>query len=632
MTRYGTLLPLLCAAQLGLALSATSAASAESTKTDTSKGTPLETIVVTAHRMPGADPVLPVHVRDAERANAIGMEALRDLPSFAISQSGSLGSLTQVRVRGAEANHLLVLVDGIDVMDPTTDAGFNFANLNLAGISRIEYLPGAQSAVWGNHALAGVLHFTTEPTARIRRLTAESGSFDSGFGSLQVADATDAHYYNVSVSDFSTDGTNIARAGNETERYENTSWFASGGIHGENWTLRALNRRTWTTSDFDQTPYPSYLPVDGDAANTHDETLTAIGLDLRGSERPWQQRLTASLFETDNSTETDDARTASTNGRRWLVSSVTEIPFATRHGMILLLEHRDERFEQRGTADLFGDPNQRQEMDSTSGALEYVYRPGLRWRFSASGRRDLNSDFDDSDSVRLGASYQWRDDTLLWGAAGTGIKLPSFVERFGFTPDSFIGNPKLEAERNEHVSLGVEHQRGRWTHALTLFRDRLEDEINGFAFDPALGGFTSVNEDGTSHRQGVEWHSSLAWASGFLRIGANNLDTEDIDGSREIRRPEWQGFATLTQDWRRLRLDLGAFYVDEQIDLDFATWPAERVTLDAYTLAHGELSYELRPGTRLGLRGTNLLDETYEDILGYRAPGRAWYLKLGVDL
>jgi vitamin B12 transporter len=170
------------------------------------------------------------------------------------------------------------------------------------------------------------------------------------------------------------------------------------------------------------------------------------------------------------------------------------------------------------------------------------------------------------------------------------------------------------------------------SHALTLFRDRLEDEINGFAFDPALGGFTSVNEDGTSHRQGVEWHSSLAWASGFLRIGANNLDTEDIDGSREIRRPEWQGFATLTQDWRRLRLDLGAFYVDEQIDLDFATWPAERVTLDAYTLAHGELSYELRPGTRLGLRGTNLLDETYEDILGYRAPGRAWYLKLGVDL
>jgi vitamin B12 transporter len=460
----------------------------------------------------------------------------------------------------------------------------------------------------------------------------ERGSFDSGYGSLQLADANEAYYYNATVADFSTDGTNSAREGNETERYENTSWFVTAGVQRENWSLRTLNRRVWTDSDFDPTPYPTYLPTDGDNANGHDETLTAVALDLRGSARPWLQRLTVSRFDTHNTTETDDRRTASTDGRRWLFSSVTEVPLGARQQAIVLLEHRDERFEQRGEASDFGDPNQRQEMDTTSAGLEYVVRPGEPWRLSASVRRDLNSDFEDSDSVRLGASFQWRDDTRFWAALGTGIKLPSFVERFGFTPDSFIGNPDLEAERNEHVSLGAEHQRGRWTHAVTVYRDRLEDEINGFAFDPDQGGFTSVNEDGTSRRTGIEWNSTVAWNSGALRMGASNLDTEDIDGSREIRRPEWQAFTSLTQTWRRLRLDLGAFYVDQQVDLDFATWPAARVGLDAYTLAHAELSLTLREGMRLGLRGSNLLDETHEDILGYRAPGRAWYLNLGVDL
>jgi len=638
MTSIRPLLALLCAAPL--ALGAFQPQASTTSQADTGRIPKMESIVVTAHRVPTADPVLPVHVRDPGDAPAIGLQALRDLPSFAISQSGSLGSLTQVRVRGAEANHLLVLVDGIDVMDPTADAGFNFANLNLAGITRVEYLPGAQSAIWGNHALAGVLHLTTEPAERIRRINVEGGSFDSRYASVQLADSNADHYYNLSVADFTTDGTNIARQGSEQDGHDNTSWFASGGVHRDNWSLRGLSRRTWTRSDFDPTPYPAYLPADGDEVNTHDELLTAVGLEVRGNARPWQQRLNVSLFETDNSTESAGTRTATTDGRRWKVSSVTELPFAEREllgrqlgqQLVLLLEHQDERFEQRGAASEYGDPNQRQDLDTTSAGLEYLIRLDDRWRLSASGRHDRNSAFDDSNSVRLGSSFQWRDDTLLWLALGTGIKQPSFVERYGFTPDSFIGNPDLEAERNEHVSLGGEYRRGAWSHALTVYRDRLEDEINGFTFDPVRGGFTSSNEDGTSKRQGVEWITSRSWAAGQVRAGASYLDTEDIDGSREIRRPEWQAFTTLAHEWQRLRLDLGAFYVDEQADLDFASWPAERVALDAYTLAHAEFTLKLRPGMRLGVRGSNLLDETYEDLLGYRAPGRAWYLNFGVDL
>jgi vitamin B12 transporter len=589
-----------------------------------------ETLVVTAHRTPIVDPVLPGHHLTPEQA--IGIDGLRSLPSLAISQSGSLGSLTQIRVRGSEANHLLVLVDGFDIMDPTTDAGFNFANLNLAGIGSVEFLPGAQSAIWGNQALAGVLQFTTEPNGRVRKLETERGSFDSGYGSLQLADNLERGYYNLTVTDFSTDGTNIARTGNETERYENQSYQAAAGWRGERWTLRALQRDVRTRSDFDPTPYPDYLPVDGDSVNTHGETLSAVALTLYGEDTPWRQHLRVARFVTENSTVTDDAREAATDGRRYQLSSVTELPIGERHEIIALLEYRDERFSQWGIAQPWGDPNQRQSLDSTSAGLEYIFRPTPRLRLAASGRYDQNSAFEDSESLRLAASYAWRDDTEVWFAAGTGIKLPSFVERYGYTPDSFVGNPDLEPERNEHLSIGVNHTRGSATHALALFRDRLKNEINGFAFDLLTFSFTAQNENGRSDRNGVEWSSTWPWANGSIQIGASALNADDPDGTREIRRPTWQAFTKLEQRWSRLRLNLQLYRVDEQTDMDFATWPAQRVDLVGYTLALGDISYDLGRGLRVGLRGSNLLDETWEDVLGYRSPGRAWTLRFEASL
>jgi vitamin B12 transporter len=613
--------------------SATAAASdgAPETGQRTKPRTKIESIVITAQRVPTDAPVLPVLVRDPATAPVVGVDFLRDLPNLAISQSGSFGSLTQVRARGSEANHLLVLVDGVDVMDPTTDSGFNFANLNLSGISRVEYLPGAQSALWGNQALAGVMQLSSEPAGRVRRIALESGSFDSRAAGAQLADRTEDWYYNVSGADFASDGTNTSRQGHERDGFDSNAWSAAGGVIRDRWTLRGLVRRVWTASEYDPTPFPAYLPADGDAVNTHDELLGLIGFDVRGAERQWEHRLTLSLFDADNTTESDGLQTATTDGHRWKVSSVTDVPLTARQNVIVLLETQEETFEQRGEASIFGDPNQHQELDRSSAGVEYVVRPGDRWRVSASARHDINSDFADSDTFRLAGNFQWRDDTSFWMAFGTGIALPSFVERFGFTPDTFIGNPDLEAEENRHFSIGAEFYRGAWSHALTLFRDQLKDEINGFVFDPLVGGFTADNEDGTSRRPGAEWTSTATWTSGTLRVGASWLDSEDADGTREIRRPRRHGFATLTQQWRRFVFDAGVFRVDDQTDLDFATFPATTVTLDAYTLANAGVRARVREGMELGLRWDNLLDETYEDILGYRAPGRSVHLTFGVE-
>ena len=163
-------------------------------------------------------------------------------------------------------------------------------------------------------------------------------------------------------------------------------------------------------------------------------------------------------------------------------------------------------------------------------------------------------------------------------------------------------------------------------------KNEFKNEINGFAFDLLTFSFTAQNENGRSDRNGVEWSSTWPWANGSIQIGASALNSDDPDGTREIRRPTWQAFTKLEQRWSRLRLNLQLYRVDEQTDLDFATWPARRVDLVGYTLALGDISYDLGRGLSVGLRGSNLLDETWEDVLGYRSPGRAWTLRLEASL
>ncbi|MFU8817694.1 MAG: TonB-dependent receptor plug domain-containing protein [Pseudomonadales bacterium] len=591
----------------------------------------IETVTVTAHRLPTSASTLPVITRELQDGPAVGPDALRDLPSFAISQAGALGTLTQVRVRGAEADHLLVLIDGVDLMDPSTDAGFNFANLNLAGIDRLEYLPGAQSAIWGSDAVAGVLQLSTRPSADRRHLAVEAGSFASRAVRLQAAEVGDQHYYNFSLADFTTDGTNISRTGSGKDGYDNRSALLSGGLDRERWALRGVLRGVRTRSDFDPVSFVTGLPEDGDRQNRHDETLALLGLDLNG-EPGWQQRLTLSWFDTSNRTLTDGRRTATVDGERVKLSSVTRLPLAANQHVELLAEHQRERFEQRGEPSPFGDPNQSQRLRTSSVGAEYVIAPTERLRLSASARHDHNSAFENSRSVRLAASQEFGAATRVWLAAGTGVKHPSFIERFGFTPDRFLGNPDLEAEQNRHLSAGVQTRAGDWQLATTLFRDRLEDEINGFFFDPNAGGFTSINREGTSKRQGIELSAARSFGNTGLSAGASYLDAEEPDGQREVRRPRWLGYVRVNHAMERADLSVDVFQVNEQIDLNFASFPATRVKLDRYTLVNAQLRLPVTARTEISVRGSNLLDERYEDILGYRAPGRAYYLQLGIDL
>jgi len=576
---------------------------------------------------------------------ALITDLLWELPSAAPSQAGALGSLTQLRLRGGEANHVLVRIDGFEANDPASGSEFDFSQLRSTTVSGMNLLSGAAGALWGSDALAGVLDFQTlTSTGNRTELSLEGGERGREALALRWARGSAQQGLAVTLDRFETEGTNTARTGDEDDGYAlQTVQLKGHRALTDQLTVTALARQVTRRSDIDGTPAPAFIPEDSDTQGRAQQRLLGVRLDYETDQQTVS--VSAEQLASRYRDAEDGARTAQRRGDRLrlVLQGTRYFPRAPLGEAVLTLaaEQEQERFDQLGEASVFGDPTQRQSLTHRSLLAVAGWRPGDRLTLSASGRFDDNEAFASAWTGRVGAEVAFTANGALWASFASAQKNPTFTERFGFTPNTFFGNANLRPERSVAAELGV---RQRWPAlglegSVVAHRARLKDEINGFSFDGALGGFTAVNREGTSQRSGVE--STLAWASDQgLEVTARYsvLDASEVQGGArrdEVRRPGKQGSLTaalmpghlgpfsgrLTVAWREA-LD----------DTDFASFPAETVKLDALTLVRGQVSVHPNEGVTLSLLGENLLDERYEAIWGYRAPGRALYLRAHLAL
>jgi vitamin B12 transporter len=161
-------------------------------------------------------------------------DLLRDVPGLAVSRSGVQGSFTQIRVRGSESNHLLVLIDGVEANDPSRSDELNWGTLSSSNIERIEVIRGPQSSMRGSDAMAGVVNIITRSADKPFSLNAyaESGSFSTNNYGFSLGHKADNYDISLGVSDMESGGANvIANTGtNDDDGYENTSISFKAGV------------------------------------------------------------------------------------------------------------------------------------------------------------------------------------------------------------------------------------------------------------------------------------------------------------------------------------------------------------------------------------------------------------------
>ena len=208
-------------------------------------------------------------------------DLLRAVPGFSVSHSGVIGSQTQVRVRGAEANHVLVLIDGVRANDPATGDEFRWEHLTTGNIERIEIVRGAQSSLWGSDAVAAVVHVITRGTGSAPALNAyaEGGSFSTINAGANGRTSGDRWSLNGGIEYLDTDGQNISRTGDEKDGSDNTTVSVAGSVDATDaLSFTGGLRYTDAYSQFDPTDFfVTGLPTDGDVATASDNLYADVG-------------------------------------------------------------------------------------------------------------------------------------------------------------------------------------------------------------------------------------------------------------------------------------------------------------------------------------------------------------------
>jgi vitamin B12 transporter len=605
-------------------------------------------IVTPAERVPAAVTVLTR--RDIEeRGYATLADALSAVPGMRLVQGGGAGQPASAFLRGTNSRHVLVLLDGVPVNDPSDSNGaFNFGNELLGDIERIEVVRGPASSLYGSAAIGGVVNLVT------RRAPAGDGIQSFGelaggtqrtvrgsLGNTGRAGAFDWMVAGQSLSTRGFDATAPRFLSNIGERDGLRSHAATArlGVRLDADTrLEALLRWRENVSGLDDIP--------NDDPNYSSDDRRWYG-QLRGETRlldgAWTTGLRAAVTE---------------DRRRYLnlphAGSTADTDDLYRGERLVLDWANTVRLPSNGpwtdVALAFGATREEESVDAASGSSSFrtmtnasarstALHAGLQARLA--DRIDLSFGLRQDDAEDFGSFTSWRAGAVLAlpelasrlrVSAGSAFKAPSLFQRYGRIGTFFQGNPDLSPERSLSWEAGFETDvpaAGRSdfaTLSATYFESRIKDLIN---FDPS---FTTLENVESASIRGVEMGVTLRPAEWLQATAAWTITDarDDATDERLARRPEHVvTLSARVAPTERLVLAPEILFTGRSPEGAFASYDNDGTASavqrhnPAGTVVNLTGSYRLTEGVTVFAEGRNLGNSRWEPANGFVTPGRS---------
>lgn len=556
-------------------------------------------------------------------------DILRDVPGVAVA---GVAGQTQIRLRGSEANHVLVLVDGIEVSDPFAGE-FDIGTLQAEPGARVEVLRGQQSALYGPDAIGGVVSYESA-NGRSRpgfNARLEGGTQGTVNGALRYGAFGDSWDAALSAVVVSTDGQPNARNGTRDIGRDSYTLAGKGSVEvTEALTLRAAARFIRTEgrtndSNFDRTSPTFGFIIDSPGVTFTNEAIYAlVGAKLETLEGRWTHDLSAQIADVERETDSPFGITSASEGDRFKASYVSALAVADDHKLTFAADYEVEGFRNATPGGFVFD--ERREIEQVGLVGEYRYS-GEALDLSAAIRHDFNDLFRDATTFRVGAGYRITDTTRLRAAGGSGVKNPGFFELYGFIDGRFIGNAALRPEKSTGWEVGLDQQLGESASvAVTYFDSELDGEI--FTTFPAPTFIaTPANRTTISKQRGVEISLNARLAEQWSLDAAYSWLKARENGVEEVRRPEHIASAALTwtapDDAASATLVVRHNGATPDVAFTDPSFRPVRVQLDDYTLVNLNARVKLTDSVNAFARVENILDENYEQVFSFVSPGRS---------
>lgn len=541
----------------------------------------------------------------AEDLSASGItyaiDAIANTPGISVNQNGAFGGVGTIRIRGVGADQVVVLIDGIPAGDTSSVGGaFDFARLDASQIERIEILRGPQSTLWGSEAIGGVISITTRKGDGGADFFAEGGSFGTLRGGAALSQRSQDGGWRLAVVGLNTDGISKAdrNAGNtEIDGHRSHSLSASADQR-----LGALTVETRLFASSAETELDSFdfmapgSVADGNARAETDELNASTRLLLNSGAIEHQLLVGGNVIER---TSFDEGFTPfSASGKRGT------------------LRYQGNITPNDRTSIAFGAEADFRRSDGNDASIHSMFGLGsarLANALTLSGgiRVDSHSQFGSEATGRVAAAWQARDGITLRASFGEGFKAPSLFQQTFFCCGATGPNLDLQPERSEGYDAGVILSVPRLFLEVGYFHQDIENLID-FSF--TSGGYVNVAEAET---QGIEASVEAALRPWLTLTSSFTLThAEDGNGNELARVPEHKADASITVapegPWSST---LFIRYNGDEEDGGATVEDWSRVDFSA--------TYQMTEKLEVYLRAENLLNASYQQVLGYGTPGRS---------
>jgi vitamin B12 transporter len=561
---------------------------------------------------------------EQRHAESVG-ELLRSVAGLNVVQSGGPGKAMSLFMRGANSNHCLVMLDGVPLNDPTTGA-FDFSEISTANIERIEIVRGPHGILYGSNAIGGVINIITSTGGKDTKRNASlaGGSYRSAESAISLGGGDKSYRYSYTLSGARTDGLeendfyrNVAFSGSVSSPMTATSSVSLSLRYGEK--DNGLRGQRFA-------PDPNAEQSGGQfivAASYLHHVCGAWSYSLRTSFLSREITWDDPVDELDTGYLLGDGF-SEINSRVKSIAWQNDIRFSDQAWLIAGAEWKDERTTNSGYS-AYGTTS----FDDRVGNLGVFANAISDFKglptASAGVRVDDHSEFGTVATCKFSLAYPVpRIGTVVKGSVGTGFRAPSLNELYypGY------GNPDLEPERTTGLDVGFrqEIEGTRASFEMAYFYNSYRNMISS---NPITWLADNIAEARSS---GIEIQSSFRPLERVILQGFYAFTrTEDCaTGEQLLRRPRHTGGGSVTYRLDSFDVLLSASRVGARLDNDFGG-PLGEHFASAYTTIDAVFTYRAGALSELYCKLQNLLDEHYDEVAGYAAPGARFTIGTRVD-
>jgi outer membrane cobalamin receptor len=577
-------------------------------------------------------------------------EILRFAPGAVISDTGQRGGLTSLFVRGGESTYNKVIIDGVPVNEP--GGTFDFGVVSTAQIDRIELLRGSQSTLYGSDAMTSVVQvFSRNGTTRVPLFTfgADGGTFATAHGYGTLSGAVSRFDYNLFADQFNNQGQGANDSYSNSTEGANLGYAFSPKVQlrfrTRHSTSRTGGQGEYNFSQGVQLPAgDSNLPPDTNAFSRQNNFLASTELSVAAGKH-WYHRFSGYeynhrdlfqqnlplnplragvvdfCFDTDAlgnpipCKSTNDYNRAGFNyqGEYWArdwARTVFGYEFEDENGF-------------------FGDPNTPPISHGLRRNHAVYGEELISWKrlsVQAGARYVHNENFGDRGVPRVAASYllvrggEVFSGTRLRGSFSEGIKEPNFLQTFGEQIFGIMGNPNLKPEQNRAFEAGVQQSfvRGKYSFDAVYFNNQFRDRID------TNDTFTQYINIDKSMAHGAELTVQARPTARVQVRGAYVYDsTQNLSGAEAgsplLLRPKHSGNALVSYTRPKFGATLGGTFIGPRPDSDFFVLPVALTHVAGYARLDAGGWYAIKRYVTAYANVGNLLNQHYEDVLGYPA-------------